>query len=819
MPTETKGKAVKRSIKIDWWLVAVLLVPIVYWFPELIGKSVFAGIDSSRLNEPFRFFDREAFASGAFPLWNPYLFAGFPHFAESESGVLYPGNFFIHLPGDFFRLYSLEVIAHFIIAGLGFYLWMRLNGFSKAASAFLASTYATTPYLIFHTTAFGFMSSIAWLPWYFLIFDSGIKGAHPVRTGMWLALFLAFMLVSGSVQACFIGVFSLILYAIGKIIAAENSSDRKNAFIRSLALLIPGILAPIIAAVQLIPTSELAGFSERANVHFLEFYKLGTWLNIPRLASLVIFPALTDPSDIQDFGSSLCFLGVVPFAFAVSSLVLWRENRQLAKPLLFAGFITLLLAFGLNLPGFKYLVAIPPFSLFRYPGRFAHASLTFFLPLAAPSIDRLVNRVRFEKADQIGFIASAAFILIVGIIGVFFGGILKPASSVTIFMSVIAIVFFLSIKSRRENSKSFVNSSITLGILLVLSFIIQNIITYPFGRVLVQDRGKFDESLKFFDDINSEFPTDIEIPRFLMANNLELLDPNALNKLGFKAQSDIWDNMAGDASGFEHVTALKGLTPLNLNDWKLILRDTIQAQADQALKAARDSGSVKTSTLITERLYRLLGTDVLLLEGSDWQVPGYEFWRDDLGLPFHKGIAAYRPVEGYVPDAYFVEKIDFEPKLDYASFIRWLGYRVTDISTEAIIETDEDEISDRAMSKGEIIGRTRDFNKLSFSVNVTGHGEGFLVTGESYFPGWRAFADGKEVPIYKTNFLFSGVKVPLGTSTVELRYEPRSLQKGLTSSLIGLILWIFLMAVVLIVHKSGKPTLLHGIEGEIPREP
>ncbi|MFH1676306.1 MAG: hypothetical protein ABIC40_04700, partial [bacterium] len=448
-----------KSLRIDWWLVAVLLVPVIYWFPELIGNSVFAGIDSSRLNEPFRFFDREAFASGAFPLWNPYLFAGFPHFAESESGVLYPGNFFIHLPGDFFRLYSIEVIAHFMIAALGFYLWMRRKGFSRVTSAFLASTYGTTTYLIFHTTAFGFMSSIAWLPWYFLIFDSGFKGAHPVRTGLWLALFLAFMLVSGSVQACFIGVFSLILYAIGKIIACENSSDRKNAFLRALALLVPGILAPLIAAVQIIPTNELAGFSERANVHFLEFYKLGTWLNIPRLASLVIFPALTNPSDIQDFGSSLCFLGVVPFAFAVSSLALWRENRQLAKPLLFAGFITLLLAFGLNLPGFKYLVEFPPFSMFRYPGRFAHAALTFFLPLAAPSIDRIISRIQLENTDRIGFIVPSVFTLIVGIIGVFFGGILRPASSITILMSIIAIIVFLLLKPRQENSRSIVNSS------------------------------------------------------------------------------------------------------------------------------------------------------------------------------------------------------------------------------------------------------------------------------------------------------------------------------------------------------------------------
>jgi len=40
----------------------------------------------------------------------------------------------------------------------------------------------------------------------------------------------------------------------------------------------------------------------------------------------------------------------------------------------------------------------------------------------------------------------------------------------------------------------------------------------------------------------------------------------------------------------------------------------------------------------------MLGTDVLLLEGDNWVVPGYELWRSDLELPYHKGLAAYRAV-------------------------------------------------------------------------------------------------------------------------------------------------------------------------------
>src|SRR5450759_501137 len=55
------------------------------------------GADVIRLLYPWKYFTIESLKQGVFPLWNPYSFSGNPHFANLQSGALYPINilFFI----------------------------------------------------------------------------------------------------------------------------------------------------------------------------------------------------------------------------------------------------------------------------------------------------------------------------------------------------------------------------------------------------------------------------------------------------------------------------------------------------------------------------------------------------------------------------------------------------------------------------------------------------------------------------------------------------------------------------------------------------
>ncbi|PYV38951.1 MAG: hypothetical protein DMG09_10550, partial [Acidobacteria bacterium] len=67
---------------------------------------------------------------------------------------------------------------------------------------------------------------------------------------------------------------------------------------------------------------------------------------------------------------------------------------------------------------------------------------------------------------------------------------------------------------------------------------------------------------------------------------------------------------------------------------------------------------------------------------------------------------------------------------------------------------------------------------------------GYLVLLDSYYPGWRAYLDGREAKILQANYAFRAVEVPAGKHTVEFSYRPLSFDAGLALSCMGLLFGI-----------------------------
>ncbi len=65
---------------------------------------------------------------------------------------------------------------------------------------------------------------------------------------------------------------------------------------------------------------------------------------------------------------------------------------------------------------------------------------------------------------------------------------------------------------------------------------------------------------------------------------------------------------------------------------------------------------------------------------------------------------------------------------------------------------------------------------------------GLLVTGDPWFPGWRARVDGRLVPIRELKNVLRAVPVPAGPHRIEFRYMPRSVYWGAALSAFGLLL-------------------------------
>jgi len=76
---------------------------------------------------------------------------------------------------------------------------------------------------------------------------------------------------------------------------------------------------------------------------------------------------------------------------------------------------------------------------------------------------------------------------------------------------------------------------------------------------------------------------------------------------------------------------------------------------------------------------------------------------------------------------------------------------------------------------------------------------GFLVSSETYYPGWDAEIDGKEEPILLTNYAFRGLHVPAGKHRVEIRYKPRGLA---ALALLSGLSWLVFGLLALGVHRK-----------------
>ncbi len=81
-------------------------------------------------------------------------------------------------------------------------------------------------------------------------------------------------------------------------------------------------------------------------------------------------------------------------------------------------------------------------------------------------------------------------------------------------------------------------------------------------------------------------------------------------------------------------------------------------------------------------------------------------------------------------------------------------------------------------------------------IDVHAESAGFLVISDTYYPGWRAWVDGKKQPILLADYAFRGISIPQGNHNLILRYEPKSLAMGTAASLATVL-------VLLIVSKIG----------------
>jgi len=70
-----------------------------------------------------------------------------------------------------------------------------------------------------------------------------------------------------------------------------------------------------------------------------------------------------------------------------------------------------------------------------------------------------------------------------------------------------------------------------------------------------------------------------------------------------------------------------------------------------------------------------------------------------------------------------------------------------------------------------------------------------LIILDTWYPGWKAWLNGKEVTIDKYNDVFRKIEISKGSGLVKMKYEPENFNNGKLISLVALMVWLLFLVV------------------------
>ncbi|MFQ5753624.1 MAG: YfhO family protein, partial [bacterium] len=152
-----------------------------------------------------------------------------------------------------------------------------------------------------------------------------------------------------------------------------------------------------------------------------------------------------------------------------------------------------------------------------------------------------------------------------------------------------------------------------------------------------------------------------------------------------------------------------------------------------------------------------------------------------------------------LPRAFFVDKIKVISNKD--EFFNYLKSGNFDPAKEAILEV-EPRFDIEPSTNHRVQITSYDIHEIKLQAQV--EKPALMVLSEIYYPaGWKAFVDGKESRIYKTNYILRSILLEPGSHEIKFVFSPKTFKLGLG---ITFILFIPLVVFCLVSLRRGKFT-------------
>jgi hypothetical protein len=158
-----------------------------------------------------------------------------------------------------------------------------------------------------------------------------------------------------------------------------------------------------------------------------------------------------------------------------------------------------------------------------------------------------------------------------------------------------------------------------------------------------------------------------------------------------------------------------------------------------------------------------------------------------------------------LPRMWFVDRTRVIPGADL--HLREIANPAWDPGQEALLFEDVGRVDPGSRGTATITG----YEPREINADLNSPGNCFLVVSEIYYqPGWEAWLDGRPVPIHRTDYALRGIKVPPGSHTLRMRFDPPAFKLGLTISIATYGLLLAALAATLVASRrrtvnAGQP--------------
>lgn len=728
-----------------------------------------------------------AVTEGAWPVWDPAVAFGHPLLANPNRQVFYPTTWLL-LWMKPWRLYSVYVGLHVLLAAAGGYLLARHRGVSRAGALTAAACFAASGPLLSLAIVWHHLAGAAWMPWVLLAGSRALDRPTLRRVLLWAAAATLQLFAGSPDMLVFTG--ALIAVELVRRVRPGRVLLRRNGRLVATAGA-AALVAAALGAAQWMPTFELLGQAHRWSTSVAS---RATWslhpFALPQLLLPLSFESLPDQATSPAATAALfelwqpflrnSHLGLTAAALVVAAAC-GRHGRRARLPAALS-VAWLLFALGRTTPVFGLVSALPGFSMLRYPDKAMVPLALAWALLAGHGVDALRTASPRLRALMAGILATLAvvgwaaflggtrslggpFSRTLGAGGPTWAQILGTDPGPLAFSAALASLALLAVVAlRARGAAPLVIGALAAAELVMLGRDL-NLLTveefYDYEPPLVQAVG--DGARLYVWDYILRVPGRGHPSEGMVAVFMDV--PSKVAPAAARELAMVTYLYPPSAARF----GLRGSYDRDL----LGFYDRYLADATLVLRAVED----------TPAYVRLLQAGAV----SDVVALHTEEQPDLVPVvvprgPYRRPIQLFR-VPGTLPRTYAVGGW----RADRGVGVSQVLEPSLDLRREAVVAG----IGDHALPSGftgtsRIVSERAD--RVVLEVDVSAAAIAVLVDG--FAPGWSAQVDGRSAPVLRVNALFRGVAVEAGKHTVELAYRPRSVIVGLgisAAALLGVI--------------------------------